>query len=782
MRRLSVLFFSIALVISGFTLALPVSANLCEPAKPYSPMKPKTHGIQTDDQCRELIVDAPLLDLVSKKTLKKSFLAQPSTFDPADAFSLHSNPDAPSIIYLDFDGQTWQSGSWWIGSYGITNGSTSAGYTLDNDPNTFTTLERNAIYEVWRNVAEDFAMYDVDVTTERPTGARETVFLSSGSHALILSDTSAQAGCGCGGVAYLDVYENGSTWNYPALNFMKYGSYYAPPWDTAEIISHEVGHNLGLAHDGTTTGIEYYGGHAMWTPIMGAGRGRGIATWSYGGYPNADTRWNQTAGDDDFAQMSQYLSLFADDFGNTILNAYDLTPTDLSNGISGVITTRTDVDVFELNVTAETAGSWTIDLIPSDVAPNLDPELTLLDTFGNVLEVSNPLVPNEYAGGYVASGLDASITYTLNEGTYYLQVDGVGQGSLAAGTGYDDYASRGNYRLDFGGDGTGEDVASVSEVSPQAGGVGTAVRISGGGFETVTGIRLNGAVVPTFSVVNDTTLILGVPSGATSGALVLQTTNGNVTAVSNFNVNRRSARPGISSFTPSQAGIGVEVLVSGSHVGAATDLRLNNQSIEFDVRSDRQIAFTVSDSMSSGRLQVFTAGGNATSRQNFVTLVPLQVNSISPLSGPIGSRVEISGINFSAGATVTFFGGAVVSRPTITSDKITVTVPSGAQSGPITVSNALGSSTSAENFTITVAAPTIRSVSPSRVSIGQTVTVNGTNFVDVSEVRVNGLSASFTVVSTTRIQFIVPVGASTGYVTVTNPGGTAQSRSQLRIR
>jgi hypothetical protein len=52
----------------------------------------------------------------------------------------------------------------------------------------------------------------------------------------------------------------------------------------------------------------------------------------------------------------------------------------------------------------------------------------------------------------------------------------------------------------------------------------------------------------------------------------------------------------------------------------------------------------------------------------------------------------------------------------------------------------------------------------------------------VQSVRLGSLSLSFTVVSATRIQFVVPVGASSGNVTVTTLSGSATSRSQLRIR
>src|SRR3712207_7865967 len=45
---------------------------------------------------------------------------------------------------------------------------------------------------------------------------------------------------------------------------------------TAEAVSHEVGHNLGLHHDGTAA-EGYYGGHNAWAPIMGVGYSRPIS-------------------------------------------------------------------------------------------------------------------------------------------------------------------------------------------------------------------------------------------------------------------------------------------------------------------------------------------------------------------------------------------------------------------------------------------------------------------------------------------------------------------------
>jgi uncharacterized protein (TIGR03437 family) len=47
--------------------------------------------------------------------------------------------------------------------------------------------------------------------------------------------------------------------------------------------------------------------------------------------------------------------------------------------------------------------------------------------------------------------------------------------------------------------------------------------------------------------------------------------------------------------------------------------------------------------------------------------------------------------------------------------------------------------------------------------------------IGATSVSFNGTSATFTVVSATEITTAVPTGATTGFVTVTTPGGTLSS-------
>jgi len=66
--------------------------------------------------------------------------------------------------------------------------------------------------------------------------------------------------------------------------------------------------------------------------------------------------------------------------------------------------------------------------------------------------------------------------------------------------------------------------------------------------------------------------------------------------------------------------------------------------------------------------------------------------------------------------------------------------------------------------------------------VGSNVEVLGQGFTGTTGVSFNGTPANFKVVSATYLTATVPNGATTGYVTVTTPGGTLQSNVMFRLR
>jgi hypothetical protein len=78
-------------------------------------------------------------------------------------------------------------------------------------------------------------------------------------------------------------------------------------------------------------------------------------------------------------------------------------------------------------------------------------------------------------------------------------------------------------------------------------------------------------------------------------------------------------------------------------------------------------------------------------------------------------------------------------------------------------------------------APTVSSFTPQSGPPGTSVTIAGSNLTGTSAVRFNGASASYAVVSDTQITATVPVGATSGPISLTTPGGTATSSTPFTV-
>ncbi len=380
-------------------------------------------------------------------------ISEPATIQAAVPISpfpsgliFHSKPGAENVIYLNFIGST-VTGTAWNNAANPTF--QAVAFSTDTDFTTFSGAEQTAIKRIWERVAEDYAPFNVDVTTETPSS-----FGPRTAMALITRSTDATGtpnpSSTAGGIAYIDVFGETNYANYrPA--WIYYDNLASTESYIAEAASHEIGHNLGLSHDGLTSGSAYYGGHGTgqtsWGPIMGTGYDRNVSQWSKGEYYLA----NNTQ--DDLAVIATKLAVFQDDHGNTIAAADSLSITSGTNIVSttpetdpnnsnrankGILESNSDVDVFSF-----TTGPGQINLLVNPlVMPsgtrggNLDIIAELHDGNDNVIATSNP---DTLTG--------AQIQMTVATGTYYLFVrnTGVGDPSGSTPTGYTSYGSIGQY-------------------------------------------------------------------------------------------------------------------------------------------------------------------------------------------------------------------------------------------------------------------------------------------------------------------------------------------------
>jgi hypothetical protein len=399
-----------------------------------------------------------------------------------DVFRLHSRPTATKTVFMDFDGFTAR-GTSWNRSSNITEIVSPAWDPAGNGP-AFTNGELTQISDAWQRVAADFAAFDINVTTEDPG---ESNLVNEGGTdnrwgirvVMTLVDFSNS---GAGGFAFI----NSFNWNYETPGATDTPSYVFNNFSlaVAAAVTHEVGHSIGLSHDGTTSAnpiqpsAEYYNGHGTgensWGPIMGSGYYANVTTWDDGTYigtSNGSVNANFGSGPSDLNVITTQngFSYVPDDHANNRNSATQLIGASLPNGrqsISsfGTISESTDFDFFRFQTgsgpvditidpyvnelwTSDGNGGFSRSLESSLIDPlnwtnnqgsNLDVEAAILDSSGAVVAISNP------------DGLRATFSnVVLNVGTYYLRVAGGRFGNPQADppTGYSAYGSLGQYQI-----------------------------------------------------------------------------------------------------------------------------------------------------------------------------------------------------------------------------------------------------------------------------------------------------------------------------------------------
>ncbi|MEY3898044.1 MAG: hypothetical protein RLZZ214_3565 [Verrucomicrobiota bacterium] len=354
----------------------------------------------------------------------------PAPYDTSQAFLLHSRPGANRVIHLDFDGHADNTPGYWK------DGAASPAYNISgNNPAIFEEDERNHIIEIWQRVAEDYAMFDIDVTTEEPgtealrkTSSSDAKF---GMRCVIGGNNSTWYGGSVGGVAYTGTFD--ANQDVPCWVFPVGGTGFVPK-NVAEAASHEVGHTLGLAHDGVEGGEGSTLGWVNWVPIMGKSYYRPITHWNKGEYANP----NNTQ--DDLAVMLTQGALYRpDDHGSTLATATKLSADSSSATVNGVIGRNTDLDFFRIDAVG---GSLVVNIKPITLGANLRLEVKLYDAGGVLLQTATS---NDASGASTGGTRQVTLTRTVTAGVFYFSVDGIGNGDPLTPGGYTDYGSLGHY-------------------------------------------------------------------------------------------------------------------------------------------------------------------------------------------------------------------------------------------------------------------------------------------------------------------------------------------------
>jgi len=242
-----------------------------------------------------------------------------------------------------------------------------------------------------------------------------------------------------------------------------------------------------------------------------------------------------------------------------------------------------------------------------------------------------------------------------------------------------------------------EGTPTITSFSPASGSTGWTVALTGTNFTGTTGVSFNGTPATTMWATSDTQFNAKVPSGATSGPITLTNSLGSAVSASSFTVT-----PHISSFTPTSGTMGTTVTITGTSFTGATAVTFFRVPANFTVVSDTQITATVPGGALSGWISVKTANGTLWSSSNFTptSAGAPTISSFSPGSGTAGATITLTGTNFTGTTGVSINGTAATTFWATSDTQLNVKIPSGATSGPITVTNTAGTTSSASSLTV----------------------------------------------------------------------------------
>ena len=481
----------------------------------------------------------------------------PQSLSVGELQSLQSLPGSDKVLYLDYWGGTVSNTAW--------NDSFTGGAPINYQPfnitgsnvNTFSSTEKERIYIGWADMAEDFAPFNVNVTTSQAVfnaadeGKRAKIVVTP---TITWFDPSGFAG----GVAFVNVF---------GLDLASIGlpdDYYNIGWSWSQSAgnlgqtnSHEMGHILGLLHDGwddgdlndgnLSFGEQYYRGQGNWAPIMGSSINRDYIQWSKGDYANAmQYRFIRNLGvyepldsqQNDLAILQGKLGKLSDAAGgdnNTAL-PLDIGDTDMI----GIITPQgmhtgagnvADVDVYRLDQAAPSEVEVMVRPLFQGLGANTGSNLSMRAT----LSRSNGQVISEVGPNFNPNNNVLSFSGILVPGVYYLRVENESF-NTSPSSGFPEYGNGGYYQLSVSGGfaATNPDVQaggallSTKSLEPGEGGtVQIFAAATNFGFDTATSYTVtfyrsdDATISDTDTVVEQLNVTADLANGQTNDSLAI---------------------------------------------------------------------------------------------------------------------------------------------------------------------------------------------------------------------------------------------------------------------
>jgi hypothetical protein len=165
----------------------------------------------------------------------------------------------------------------------------------------------------------------------------------------------------------------------------------------------------------------------------------------------------------------------------------------------------------------------------------------------------------------------------------------------------------------------------VGYFTPSVGSAGTLVKLYGSNLTLYTSVYFNYSYAPVVRVDPQGYIEVRVPSGASTGPLVVGNSYGS-SSPGTFYV---PVTPHINSLSPNRALPGASVTINGSGFEFVSSVTLNGSPVSYTVNSTGRITFTVPAGATSGPVVVTTSFGGSSNAVTFTVIVPVTKTGIT---------------------------------------------------------------------------------------------------------------------------------------------------------
>lgn len=320
---------------------------------------------------------------------------------------------------------------------------------------------------------------------------------------------------------------------------------------------------------------------------------------------------------------------------------------------------------------------------------------------------------------------------------------------------------------------------SVQEVFPANGPAGAHIRIRGEGFSSLAApalVTINGKDAVVMSA-SDTLLVAEVPEEAGSGPIGVHV-DGKEALGQNFTYQA------IHSIKPKTGGKGTKVVITGAGfeaLAAGNKVDFNGKEAEVTFASQDTLIVAAPEGVETGPLSV-TINNQKITGPVFTQVPPPTIQTVSPLSGPVGAVVTIVGSGFSTelGENKVVVNGVTIPVSSVTASELKFTLPTGVSSGKLIV---VVNDQSKEGPVFKTQTLGITAVSPDNGLAGTEVVISGSGFssnVNENTVTFNGVKATVLNASENSITVQAPSNLTTGALKVTVGSLEALAPSNFR--